>query len=86
MIEIGLFCYEASEPTLVAFVGIVQILNQKSRYFRKPSNFHHLLHFKLAIIFVPFLPFPARNPPVHDIRTYFHMRNHIILACGSATG
>ena len=77
MIELWLFCYEASEPTPVAFVGIVQILNQKSRYFCKPSNFHHLLHFKpfiypfnrfqlnLAIVFVPYLPFPAWNPPVH---------------------
>ena len=40
------YCYEASEPTLIAFVAIVQILNQKSRYCGKPSNFPHLLHFK----------------------------------------
>lgn len=30
-----------------------------------------------AIIFVPFLPFPARNPTEHDIIANFHMNNHI---------
>ena len=59
-------------------------LNKKKTWSQdssKPRNFHHLLHFKpfcrfnhfqlnQTIIFVPFLPFPARNPPMHDIFTW----------------
>ena len=36
--DFDFFFYKASEPTLVAFVAIVQILNQKSRYCGKQSK------------------------------------------------
>ena len=75
------------QTTLIAFVAIIQILNQKSRYCSTPGNFPHLLHIKTffhfnhfqlnqAVILVPFLPFPTRNPPAHTIMANFHMKNH----------
>ena len=65
-------------------VAIVQILNQRSRYCGKPSNFPHLLNFKPFYrfiksfsMFVPFFHFPHGNHQCTILLANFHMKNHI---------
>ena len=86
---------EPTEPMLVAVEAIVWINKNRSQDIGKPRNFHHLLHlkpfyrfnhcqFNQAIICVLFLPFFARNPPVHDIVAIFPWQT--TLSRGGAIG
>ena len=82
-------CYEESEATLVAIMAIVKLIKPEIKTAANHVIFatcSFLQYFIVSIIFnwtkwlfqfVPFLPFPVRDPLVHDIMANFHMTNHI---------